>query len=151
MILKDDVSFGKVPQGHHGAQDSLSADSMSTEVWMALLVPSVPHKARMVVGARSRATPECRGPAISLRAVWNFPWKDQKINEELEKASLCNNMSMSKFTHAHTQTHTHIYIYCIYIYTYNFIPIDRKIGIYRKRGTVDFEKAWLWDILRCAE
>ena len=34
--------------------------------YMALLVPSVPQSARIVVGARSRATPECDGPQISL-------------------------------------------------------------------------------------
>ena len=48
---------------------SLSADSMSTETWMALLVPSVPHMARTVVGARSRAMPECSGPEINLGAA----------------------------------------------------------------------------------
>ena len=36
---------------------------------MALLVPSVPHMARTVVGARSRAMPECSGPEINLGAA----------------------------------------------------------------------------------
>ena len=34
--------------------------------YIALLVPSVPQSARIVVGARSRATPECDGPHMSL-------------------------------------------------------------------------------------
>ena len=45
---------------------SLSAASMLMLAYMALLVPSVPQSARIVVGARSRATPECDGPQISL-------------------------------------------------------------------------------------
>ena len=52
---------------HGDSTCALSAETMVLLAYMALLVPSVPHKALIVVGARSRAAPECDGPQISLR------------------------------------------------------------------------------------